>query len=182
MNGSGTIRVAKRDGTFEPFDRDKLAAVMYKVMRGGPNAFTESQEVALAIDIYLQRRGWATVSSAAVLEMVLRTFRRIGMDLPAAIMETHHTWRLRRCRQMKVRYGDGRTAVWDKGWLVKLICSSWHLGMATGRILAGDIETRLLEDNVEVIGRGELVELVNALVAAYGLADAVPVEPHSLET
>jgi hypothetical protein len=83
---------------------------------------------------------------------------------------------------MKVRYGDGRTAVWDKGWLVKLICSSWHLGMATGRILAGDIETRLLEDNVEVIGRGELVELVNALVAAYGLADAVPVEPHSLET
>jgi len=182
VNGSRKIRVAKRDGTFEPFDRDKLAAVMYKVMQDGPGAFIESQEVALAIDIYLRRRGWATVSSAAVLEMVLKTFRRIGMDLPAAIMETHHTWRLRRCRQMKVRYSGGRTAVWDKGWLVKLICSSWHLGRATGRILAGDIETRLLDADVDVIDRDELIEQVNALVAAYGLADAVPVEPHSLET
>ena len=180
MNGSGTIRVAKRDGTFEPFDRDKLAAVMYKAMQDGERAFSESREVALAIDIYLQRRGWATVSSAAILEMVLRTFRRIGMDLPAAIMETHHTWHLRRCRQMKVRYPDGRTTVWDKGWLVKLIRRSWRLGGPAGRILAGAIETRLLEAEVEVIDRDKLIELVNAIVAAYGLADAVPLEPHSL--
>jgi len=181
VNGSGTIRVVKRDGTFEPFDRDKLASVMCKAMHDNPHAFTESREVALAIDIYLQRRGWPAVSSAAILEMVLRTFRRIGMDLPAAIMETHHTWRLRRCRHMRVRYSDGRTAVWDKGWLVKLICSSWHLGTAAGRILAGDIEARLLNEDVEVIDRDKLIEQVNALVAAYGLADAVPVEPHSLE-
>jgi len=182
VNGSGTIRIAKRDGTFEPFDRDKLAAMMYKAMQDSPRAFSESREVALAIDIYLQRRGWPTVSSAAVLEMVLRTLRRIGMDLPAAIMETHHTWRLRRCRHMKVRYPDGRTAVWDKGWLVKLICSSWHLGRATGRVLAGYMEARLLDEDVDVIDRDKLIEQVNTLVAAYGLADAVPVEPHSLET
>ena len=182
MNGSGTIRVAKRDGTFEPFDRDKLASAMYKVMRGSPHAFSESREVALAIDIYLHRRGWPAVSSAAVFEMVLKTFRRIGMDLPAAIMETHHTWRLRRRRHLKVRYGDGRTALWDKGWLVKLICSSWHLGRAAGRILAGYIEVRLMDADVDVIARDKLIELVNALVAAYGLADAVPVESHSLET
>ena len=83
---------------------------------------------------------------------------------------------------MKVRYSDGRTALWDKGWLVKLICSSWHLSRAAGRILAGDIELRLLDADVDVIGRDKLIEQVNALVAAYGLADAVPVESHSLET
>jgi len=181
VNGSGTIRVAKRDGTFEPFDRDKLASVMRKVMRDGPRAFSESQEIAFAIDIYLQRRGWATVSSAAVLEMVLRTFRRIGMDLPAAMMETHHTWRIRRRRHVKVRYADGRTALWDKGWLGKLICSSWHLGRAVARIIAGEMESGLLDSDVDVIDRDKLIEQVNAMVAAYGLADAVPVEPHSLE-
>ena len=182
MNGSGTIRVAKRDGTFEPFDRDKLAAAMYKAMRDKSLALFDSREVALAIDIYLHRRGWRTISSAAVLDMVLDTFRRIDMDLPAAIMETHHTWRAKRRRHMKVRYSDGRTALWDKGWLVKLICSSWHLGRAAGRILAGNIEGRLLDAYVGVIDRDKLIEQVNALVAAYNLADAVPVESHSLET
>ncbi|MBL7220138.1 MAG: hypothetical protein ISS69_08485 [Phycisphaerae bacterium] len=182
MNGSGTIRVAKRDGTFEPFDREKLAAAICGVMRESSRAFSESREVALAIDIYLHRRGWATVSSAAVFEMVIRTLRRIGMDIPAAIMETHQAWRVRRRRHVKVRYADGRTAGWDKGWLVKLICSSWHLGRATGRILAGDIEARLLDAHVDVIDRDKLIEQVNALVAAHGLADAVPVESHSLET
>jgi len=155
---------------------------MYKVMRGGTETFSEAGEVALAIDIYLHQRGWSTVSSAAVFEMVLKTFRRIGMDLPAAIMETHHTWRVRRRRGMKVRYPDGRTALWDKGWLVKLICSSWRLSGPAGRMLAGDIETQILEaDTVGLIGRNDLIEQVNALVAAYGLADAVPVESHCLK-
>ena len=183
MDGSRTIRVAKRDGTFETFDRAKLGAAMYKVMRGGAETFSEAGEVALAIDIYLNQRGWSTVSSAAVFEMVLKTFRRIGMDLPAAIMETHHTWRVRRRLDMKVIYPDGRTALWDKGWLVKLICSSWHLGRPAGRTLAGYMETQLMEANTAgLIGRNDLVEQVNALVSAYGLADAVPVESHFLET
>jgi hypothetical protein len=181
VNGSGTIRVAKRDGTFEPFDRDKLAAAMYEVMPDRRRALFDSREVALAIDIYLHRRGWSTVSSAAVFEVVLKTFRRIDMDLPAAMMETHRDWRVRRRRQMKVRYADGRTARWDKGWLIKLICSSWRLGRITGRILAGDIEDRLMNADIDVIGRNDLVQLVNAMVVAYGLADAVPVEPQSLE-
>ena len=182
MNGSGTIRVAKRDGTFEPFDRDKLAAAMCQVMPGGPRAFFDSREVALAIDIYIHRLDWPTVSSAAVFEMVLKTFRQIGMDLPAAMMETHQDWRVRRHRKMKVRYADGRKARWDKGWLVKLICSSWRLGRATARIMAADIEERLLNSDIDVIVRNDLIEWVNALVVAYGLADAVPVEPQSLET
>ncbi|MDP6635575.1 MAG: ATP cone domain-containing protein [Phycisphaerae bacterium] len=183
MNGSRTIRVAKRDGTFEPFDRAKLASAIYKAMRGGREVFSEAGELALAIDIYLHQRGWGTVSSAAVFEMVLKTFRQIGMDLPAAVMDTHHTWRVRKRRNMKIRYPDGLTALWDKGWLVKLICSSWHLSRSTGRLLAGDIETKLLDaDTVGLIGRNDLIEQVNSLVAAYGLADAVPVESHSLET
>ena len=181
MNGSRTIRVAKRDGTFEAFARDKLAAAMYKVMREGPESFADAREIALAIDIYLEQKGWNTVSSAAIFEMVLKTLRRIGMDLPAAIMETHHTWRARRRRGMKVRYDDGRTARWDKGWLVKLIRRSWLLGRPVGRILAGDIETSVLERSGGVIDRISLIEQVNAAVAACGLADAVPVEPHSLE-
>lgn len=182
MDGSGTIRVAKQDGAFEPFDRDKLAAAMCQAMLENPRAVLDSREVALAIDIYLHRQGWRTVSGAAVLDTVLKTFRRIGMDLPAALMETHQAWRARRRRQMKICCADGRTTSWDKGWLVKLICSSWRLGRATGRILAGDIEARVLNADLEVIARDDLIELVNELVVEYGLADAVPVEPHSMET
>ena len=182
MNGSRTIRVAKRDGTFEPFDRAKLASAMYKGMRAGGQSYDQARELALAIGIYLRQRGWSVVSSAAIFEMVIKTFRQVGMDLPAAIMETHHSWRIRKRRQMKIRYPDGLTALWDKGWLVKLICSSWRLGKPVGRVLAGDIESGLMHaDTVGLIERDSLVEHVNALVAAYGLADAVPVEPHWLE-
>ncbi|MDP7287003.1 MAG: ATP cone domain-containing protein [Phycisphaerae bacterium] len=183
MNGSRTIRVVKRDGTSESFDRAKLASAMYKGMRGGGQSLSEARELALAIDIYLHQRAWKTVSSAAVFEMVIKTFRQVGMDLPAAIMETHHTWRIRKRRNMKIRYPDGLTALWDKGWLVKLICRSWHLGKPVGRVLAGDIEASLLyADTVGLIERDSLIEKVNTLVAAYGLADAVPVEPHTMET
>jgi hypothetical protein len=104
------------------------------------------------------------------------------MDLPAAVIETHQTWRLRRRKRVKVLYADGRTTQWDKGWLVKLICSSWHLGRSAGRILAAEIEARLLGADISVIERDRLIERVNALVSEYGLADAVPVESHSLET
>ena len=84
---------------------------------------------------------------------------------------------------MKIRYPDGQTAMWDKGWLVKLICSSWHLGRPVGRMLAGYLEIRLLEaDTVGLIGRDDLIEQVNTLVSQYGLADAVPVESQSLKT
>ena len=183
MNGSRTIRVVKRDGTSEPFDRAKLASAMHKAMRGGGQTLSEASELALAIDIYLDQRGWKAVSSAAVFEMVIKTFRQIGMDLPAAIMETHHSWRVRQRRSMKVLYPDGLTALWDKGWLVKLIRRSWHLGNSAARVLAGDIETMLLEaDTSGLIPRDSLIEHVNEVVAAYGLADAVPVEPHSMET
>lgn len=183
MNGSRTIRVVKRDRTSEPFDRAKLAAAMHKGIRGGRHTFSHAEELALAIDIYLRQQGWRTVSSAAIFEMVVKTFRQVGMDLPAAIMETHHTWRIRKRRSMKILYPDGLTALWDKGWLVELVQRSWHLGRPAARVLAGDIEKMLMDsDTAGLIDRDSLIEQVNSLVAAYGLADAVPVESHSLES
>jgi len=122
-----------------------------------------------------------SVSSAAVFEMVLKTFRRVRMDIPAAIMETHQTWRARMRGGVRVLYPDGRKAMWDKGWLVKVVCSSWHLGRTAGRILAGTIETQLLEGEIHLVRREELIGRLNALVSAYGLADAVPVEPQRME-
>jgi hypothetical protein len=182
VNGSRTIRVAKRDGTFEPFDRAKLASAIHKVMRDEQHGFSDASELALAIDIYLHQQGWSTVSSAAVFEMLLKTLRKIGLDLPAAMVDTHHTWRARRRKHMKISYADGQITAWDKGWLVKLICSSWRLGRTTGRVLAGHIETQLMEaDAIGLIDRSDLIERVNSVVAAYGLADAVPMEAHSLE-
>jgi len=182
VNGSGTIRVVKRDGVFEPFDRGKLAAAMCMAMDDCPYRRVDSEELACAIEIYLQRKGWVSVSSAAVFEMVLKTFRRVRMDIPAAILETHHTWRARMRTGIRVLYDDGRKAMWDKGWLVKLICSSWRLGRTTARILAGQMENQLLEARVHIVRRTELIRRINALVAAYGLADAVPLGQHALET
>jgi len=123
-----------------------------------------------------------SVSSAAVFEMVLKTLRRVRMEIPAAVMETHHTWRARMRTGIRVLYDDGRKAMWDKGWLAKLICSSWRLGRTTARILAGLMENQLLEVRARTVRRSELIRRANAMVAAYGLADAVPLGQHALET
>jgi hypothetical protein len=48
-------------------------------------------------------------------------------------------------------------------------------------VIAGQVEASLIAAGRQVVSRGEVVEKMNALVAAFGLADAVPVRQYALD-
>lgn len=175
MEGSGTIRVMKRDGSVEDFDAAKLAAAMWRAMRHTNAKYTHARQLAEAIETYLLRRDYTCVSTRALFEMAVKSLHYVGLPRAAGRIEKHRDWRDQRRRQFRIRHDDS-TTFWDKSWLCKLACRSWHVSHSVGRIIAGRIEHEILAGDRFILGRHEVLDLLNHNMAAYGLADAVPVE------
>ena len=175
VNESGTIQVLKRDGTVEPFDARKLTGAMWRAMRATPGRYDDACQLALAVEIYIACGGLKVVSSGAIFEMAVKVLGRVCLAAAAKILRAHraetHVWRC----AMRVHHHGGRVTYWDKAWLSKLTCQSWHLMPRTGRIIVAQIEQELRRGRVASISRGEVVAMVNRLVGQFGLADAVPV-------
>jgi len=181
VNGSRTVRVLKRDGTAEDFDRRKLAGTMWRSMKGTCAELRDATELSHAVELYLLRRRCPCVSSAAVLEMTVKVLRRVGLGPAADALEFHHSWRGIRRKLIRVGHDGGRVTAWDKGWLSKFVCRSWDVLPATGRIVASMLENDLLGDKQTRFTREELIRRMNECVAALGLADTVPVRQYALE-
>lgn len=175
MSGSRTIRVLKRDGRTEDFNRGKLACAMWRAMRGTGTRRSDARELASAVAIYLDSKSKYTVSSSAVFEMGLKVFRRVAMYPAAKVFEAHRVWRDDGRKALRVAHESGRETRWDKGWLAEVISHSWHIQLEVSRILAGEVENRVLQERRETISRLEVLDIANETVASYGLADAVPV-------
>ncbi len=175
MSGSRTIRVLKRERSVECFDSQKLAASMWRAMRGTHASFDHARQLAEAIETYLCRRVAGCVSSSAIFEMAVKAFRHVGLDAAAEAAESYQTWRNIRRTQLRIRHDGERLTYWDKEWLCEFASCSWHVSPAAARMLAGRVELRLLEQGHKVIARQAVIDLLNQVVSEYGLADAVPV-------
>ena len=176
MDGSRTIRVIKRDGCEEAFDAAKLAAAMYRAMLHVGGTFYDAGQLALAIEVHLSRTGVKRISSAAIMEMVLKVLRRVGMAPAAMAVEAYRGWRDGRRRQIRIQHECGEVTLCDKGWLSELACRGWHLSSKAGRIIAAQVERDLLAGRRNELSRQEVQDMINERVAEFGLADAVPVE------
>jgi len=181
VNGSRKVRVVKRDGSVEDFSRRKLAASMWRAMKGACGEFRDAVELTRAVEIYLVRRRCLCASSAAVMEMTVKVLRRVGLPAAADAMENHHSWRALRRKRLRLHHGGGRVTGWDKSWLAKFVCRSWGVLPVTGRIVAGMLESELLAEDRRQFTREEVIARMNGYVASLGLADAVPVRQYALE-
>lgn len=177
MNGSGTIRVLKRDQSVEWFDAHKLSAAMWRAMSGTTGSYSDAWQLAEAVDIYLNRNDWHCVSSAALFEMALKVLNRAHLSHAADAMESHRQSRTLGRLALRIRHEDGRLTFWDKAWLARLAQRVWHVWPGTGRILAGQIESDILTAGTSVVSKQEVLARLNELVSQLGLAEAVPVEP-----
>ena len=175
MNGSGKIRVIKSDSTEEPFDACKLAASMFRAMRGRRGRLYDAIQLAAAIGIYLERSSVRRVTSNHLSQLAVKVLHRCRLGEAAAAMEAFRQRRRIRRLQLVVRHEGGEVTMWDKGWLSSWAQSSWLLSRTTSRILAGQVERELLDGEAIVISRPEVLDMLNRRVAEYGLADAVPV-------
>jgi len=179
MNGSGTIRVLKRDRSVELFHVGKLAGAMWRAADGARAKFEDIRRIAEAVEMYLIRRGTRCVSSQAVFEMALKALRHVGLAPAAEAAERYRQWRMLLRGQLRVRHEEGKLTYWDKGWLRDFACRSWRIMPTTARILAGIVELRLLRGDDTIVRRQAVVDMLNDVMAEYGLADAVPVIPRN---
>jgi len=165
----------KRDGSGDMFSPRKLALAMYRGMQNSEGRYADALDLAVAIQIYISRSGYVCISSAAIFEMAVKVLRRVRMADAAEAMEAHWQWREERRRAIRIVHAGGNVTMWDKSWLAEVARRSWHIMPSTARIIAGQIETSLLQSKHSEYDRECLVEQLNARVAEYGLADAVPV-------
>ena len=170
------IQVRKRDGSIEAFDQGKIIRALWSVIEPEGGQYLDAQHLAEAIQIYLERDGHDVVSTAAVFEMVLKVLHRTGMVLPACALEAHRACRALGRKQIMIVHEPGKATYWDKSWLSSLAGRSWQLTPTTARIIAAQVESALLASGQRQIGRDDVIDLLNAAVASFGLADAVPVE------
>lgn len=177
MNGTGTVRVIKRDGGVELFCEAKLAGAIWRAIQATGGRYRDANDLAQAIGIFLKRSGRRCVSSAVMLEMVLKVLNRAELAQAAQAMEAHRDWRAIRREQLRVLYADGKSACWDRRWLEELAVRSWNIDPTTARILAGQIENDLLCGQMSSVSRQEVLDRLNTRMAELGLADAVPVRP-----
>jgi len=174
VDGSRTIRVVKRDGSEEPFCRTKLAGTMWRAIGRDGGNFGDARALALAIEVYLDRRGQRQISSAAVFEMAVKVLRRCRLSKAARAMERHR-WRRHAARAcLRIRHDGGAVTEWDKSWLALRARCAWRVSYDTSRILAEQLESDLLSAGRRTVERREVLALLDGRVASYGLADAVP--------
>lgn len=169
------IRVLKRNGSSESFDSSKLTAALWRAVKPCGESHQRASALADAVLFYLARNESPCVSSAAIFEMCLKTLGHVNLSHAARLMQFHRFWRQSRRKNLRIRHDDQKLTLWDKGWLADVAQTSWNLSPTTCRILAADVEMQLLEDGRDELGRHYVIELMNDRVAAYGLADAVPV-------
>jgi len=174
-DGSRTIHVRKRDGSIEPFDVSKLTRTLWCVIQPTGGRFDEAWHLAAAVQLYLRRDGAPVVTSAAVFEMALKVLHRLHRIQAACALEAHRACRSLARKQLTVVHEPGKTTCWDKSWLSCLAGRSWRLAPTTARIIADQVESALLASGQRSVSREEVIDALNAAVAACGLADAVPV-------
>ena len=175
MDDTAKSWVEKRDGKIEAFDVAKLTGILWRGIEPDGGEYRHARELARAIQVYLRRSKRTTVTSAAIFEMGLKTLRRVHRGPAAENLELHRTLRQTRRQHLRISHGTGQVTAWDKAWLSRLAEGMWHLSPQTARLLAGQVESRILPHEETVISREDILDELNGLVSQFGLADAVPV-------
>jgi transcriptional repressor NrdR len=71
------IRVAKRDGTTEPFSREKLTQLVERLARGRPVAPRAGTDLIRGLEAELVDAGVTTVASSAIADRLLARLREL---------------------------------------------------------------------------------------------------------
>jgi hypothetical protein len=175
MAETWTTTVIKRDGSLEPFDIERLAGTLWRGLYAVGGSISDARQLAAAIATHLYRRRCEEILSDELFELVLKALRRIRFAEASELLLLHRTLRDTRREQVQVRHDGGHLTRWDKSWLVRLAEELWPVSHRTARIIAGEVEDRLLVPDRTEVDREKILGLLNRKMCELGLADAVPV-------
>jgi hypothetical protein len=168
--------VRKRDGTLERFQFAKLRRGLAAAMRDCGYELRFADSLAQAVTIHL--RDWRD-RRPPTSEYIFRCIRTVldetGLEEVAQRLMSHR--RQRACRRRGLTVLDSRrpgrpAAPWRKSMVVGTLQRRHGLGGAAARILAGQIEERVLALHYSVISSALVDELIHNELMAWGLSEA----------
>lgn len=174
MNTTGTIEIEKRDGKREPFSSAKLRRVVAVAMQECGIDTKLADPLVQAVEVHL--RYWDEdrhPTSEYVFRCVHAVLKQTDLSEVAEALLQHRRWR--RVRRRSVRVLRTRTKRGSRGWkkndLVAQLEGKYQIGHPVARIIAGDLEERVLNLGFRLVSQSLLDELVQNELMAWGLTD-----------
>lgn len=170
------LKIVKRDGAIEPFQLSKLRRCLSVVMRDCGYDERLADALARAVAMTLQewkRRTFPTTEY--IFRCCLTVLRETEMGEVADRLEAHRAQRAARLGSVTVfdpQRPDRGAVKWRKGAVVKELEQDFGLSRSIARILASDIEQRVVGLNYSVVSWTLVREVIKAEVDAWGLGDS----------
>jgi hypothetical protein len=188
---AATVMVRKSDGTDEPFNLGKLRRSLSAAMRECHYDVRFADSLSQAVLIHL--REWKERRPPST-EYIFRCTRQVlmetGLEDVARQMAGHRRHRAARRRSIAVVGAHGRQgpAPWCKATVCAALRRRHGLSPSVARIVAGEIEGRVVALNYALVSAGLVGELIRNELRAWGLESddrvgdgvAVAPPPHEL--
>lgn len=167
--------IRKCDGSLERFEFVKLRRGLAAAMRDCGYGVHLADALAQAVTIHL--RDWREKrppSSEYIFRCVQTVLDETGLEEVARHLAAQRRYRACRRRGLLVldsRHPSRAATPWRKGMVASTLQRRHKLGRKTARILAGQIEERVLSLNYSVISSALLAELIRSELMAWGLSE-----------
>ena len=177
MSKQRTIMVAKHEGGIERFDPRKLRRCLAAALRDSGREPRIADALARAVELHLQ--SWtdpAPPSSAYIFRCIRTALFETGLEDVALRLVGHRQERAAKRAKLSVfDAGESLFALtpWRKEALAGTFEGRHGVSHAAARILAGEVERRVLALEYHVISKALIRELVRNELLAWGLTDAV---------
>lgn len=182
MKKSKIASVAKRDGSVEAFELPKLRRCLAAAMKACGYDMIYADALARAVAMHLQEwRDPAPASTGYIAGCVKAVLEETGLNDVAACLRRHrHERDVKRGRIeiIENRASERSRRRWCKKTVVSALTGEHGVRPGVARILAAEVEQRVLALNYNVISSALLNEIIRNELMAWGLSDdAVAVVP-----
>jgi hypothetical protein len=168
-------RIAKRDGSLEAFELCKLRRTLAGAMRGCGYDEMYADALAKAVAIHVKEWRDATPPTTEyIFGCVRAVLDETGLGDVAASLQRYARQREMKRRRVEVlntRHPEQPKAAWSKGRIAGTLERRHGLKPSVARILAAEIESRVLGLNYGVVSSALIAELIRNELMAWGLSD-----------
>jgi hypothetical protein len=178
MKNQTRAMIAKREGGLEVFDSAKPRRCLAAAMKACGCNTRIAEALAQAIELHV--RDWPDASppsSNYIFRCLHTALTQTGMENVAQRLVLHRRHRANRRRRLSVLDADQSRyalAPWRKAAVAGTLEGGYGLSHAVARILAGEVERRVLALEYSVVSKPLIRELVRSELLAWGLGDVVP--------
>lgn len=111
------------------------------------------------------------MTTSYVMECTATVLRETGLSEVSDALARHHRDRASRRRRVRVTNDAGRAVLWSKSAAARSLMERFGLRRESARILAGQVEDRLLSGESESIAAAVVNEMLLAEIRMWGLSD-----------